>query len=101
MAAGSQNGVSNNPNGRFKGSKNKRTQEWEKLGEFITEKGAAKAMRILNNMDDETYLDQFGKLLNYFKPKMSYVVQENSNKEILPVHFIIDNPMEEDDEPTV
>ena len=71
MARGPGKGNTNNPDGRPKGSKNARTQQWEKLGEFITERGAARAMQILDEMDDEMYLDQYGRLLNYFKPKLA------------------------------
>lgn len=64
-------GRTNNKDGRPKGAKSARTIEWEKLGSFITDAGAKRAMRVLNDMDDDTYLDQYGKLLNYFKPKLA------------------------------
>ena len=49
----------------------KKTTQWEQLGDFITKAGAIRAMKILGEMSDEDYLDQYGKLLNYFKPRLS------------------------------
>ncbi len=46
-----------------------KTEQWEALGDFLTEKGARRAMEVLDALDDEAYLEQYGKLLNYFKPK--------------------------------
>ncbi len=66
-----EKGKSGNKDGRPKGAKSKRTLEWEQLGEFLTDKGAKRAMEVLNNLDDADYLDQYGKLLNYFKPRMA------------------------------
>ena len=56
--------------GKPKGAKSNKTKQWEQLGDFLTEEGAQRAMKILNDLPDEEYLDQFGKLLNYYKPKM-------------------------------
>jgi len=52
---------------RGQGVKN---QQWDELGDFITAKGAKRAMGILATLNDEDYLDQYGKLLNYFKPRL-------------------------------
>jgi len=54
-----------------KRGKGVKTEQWEQLGQFVTESGAARAMQILGTLDDEDYLEQYGKLLNYFKPKMT------------------------------
>jgi len=53
-----------------KGGKHIKTKQWEQLGDFLTDAGAKRAMDILNDLPDDEYLDQFGKLLNYFKPRM-------------------------------
>lgn len=47
-----------------------KSKQWKALGDFITQEGAARAMKILNEMPEEQYLEQYGKLLNYFKPRM-------------------------------
>ena len=62
-------GESGNPDGRTEGSKNKRTVEWEKLGEFLTDVGAQRAMKILDECDDEQFMRYYERLLEYFKPK--------------------------------
>ena len=49
----------------------KKTTQWEQLGDFITKAGAIRAMKILGEMSDEDYLDQYGKLLAYFKPRLA------------------------------
>ena len=69
-------GQSGNPKGRKKGSLDKRTEAWNNLGEFITEEGAQRAMRILGTLKDRDYLDQYGKLLQYFKPKRHHTQAE-------------------------
>jgi len=53
-----------------KPGKHIKTKQWEQLGDFLTDAGAKRAMDILNDLPDDEYLDQFGKLLNYFKPRM-------------------------------
>lgn len=68
---GSIKGKSNNPNGRPKGARNKRTVEWDKLGGFITEEGAKRVMKYLNSIeDDKEFFEKYERLLNYFKPRM-------------------------------
>lgn len=52
------------------GVRNRRTIEWEALGEFMTEAGAEKVMTYLNTLEGEEFFKRYDKLLNYFKPKM-------------------------------
>jgi hypothetical protein len=74
--------------GKVKGSKNVKTVEWEQLGDFLTDKGAKRAMKVLDELDDESYLDQYGKLLNYFKPKMqSSTLDANVRTETIIVNL--------------
>ena len=55
-----------------KGVRNKRTLEWEQLGEFITEAGAKRVMDYLGNIeDDKEFFDRYERLLSYFKPKQA------------------------------
>ena len=44
---------------------------WEKLGVWIIDKGSDRALRIIQEMDDEEYLESYYKLLSYFKPKLT------------------------------
>ena len=71
MAKGSQNGKSNNPNGREKGSKNVKTKQWELLGEFITDSGAKKFVEEVNKLEGVDYINAYSKVLSYFKPQLA------------------------------
>ena len=53
-----------------KKGKHAKSKQWEALGDFMTQSGAKKAMDIINGLDDAEFLEQYGKLLNYFKPRM-------------------------------
>jgi len=64
-------GKTNNPHGRPTGSKNARTEQWEELGQALVTKHAERANRIMAESDDETFMDNFHKLLEYFKPKQA------------------------------
>lgn len=68
MPGGSQNGVSNNPNGRGKGSKNERTKQWEELGKDIIGKHADRFNEILDNSDSQQFIQAYAGILKYFKP---------------------------------
>lgn len=57
--------------GRPSGSKNERTKQWEDLGEALLTRHAERANRIMDTMPDDKFLDNYGKLLEYFKPKQA------------------------------
>jgi hypothetical protein len=57
--------------GRPSGSKNERTMQWEALGEALLTKHSERANKILETMPDDKFLDNYGKLLEYFKPKQA------------------------------
>lgn len=79
MASGPGKGKTNNPKGKPPGTKNERTKQWEELGKALVDRHAERANRVLDNLEDDKFIDQFGKLLEYFKPKLarSEVTQEN------------------------
>lgn len=64
-------GHTNNPNGRPLGAVNKRTKEWEALGESIATVHAARFNTILNELDPEKFTDRFLQVLEYFQPKLA------------------------------
>jgi len=73
-------GLTNNPNGRPKGTLNKRTLEWEEFGrEFIADtlpKSKEVVQNWLDSGDDELQykaLNIVTGLLEYFKPKQARV----------------------------
>jgi len=63
---------------KSKPGKHAKTKQWEELGEFITQSGAERAMRILNQLPDQDFLEQYNKLLNYFKPKITHNINEDT-----------------------
>jgi len=73
--------------GRVKGSQNKKQIQWDELGDFMTNKGAERAMKVLSKLDDETYLDQYGKLLNYFKPRHQASTIDANVTAVQPIVF--------------
>ena len=63
-------GHTNNPNGRTKGSKNVKTQEWDQLGEFLTKEGAERVRAIMATAEPEQFMRYYNQLLEHFKPKL-------------------------------
>lgn len=55
---------------RHYGSKNAKTQAWERLGNFMTTKGSKRMLKIMEQMSDEDYANVYLKMAQYFKPKM-------------------------------
>ncbi len=64
-------GKSGNPTGRPNGAKSEKTLQWEALGEALLTKHSERANKILETMPDDKFLDNYGKLLEYFKPKQA------------------------------
>ena len=64
-------GQTGNPNGRPKGTKNKKTLQWEALSESITSEHTERFNRVLNAMEDDKFADTYIKVLEYFKPKQN------------------------------
>lgn len=57
--------------GRKPGSKNEKTVQWEELGNALLTRHSGRANQILEACDDETFMDNYTKLLEYFKPKQA------------------------------
>lgn len=81
-------GVSGNPNGRPQGAVSDKVRMWNELGEWFVQEGAAKCMRIMNDMEDEEYIKHYTALLEYFKPKQARVTHAGDDKApvIIQVH---------------
>ena len=76
---GLKKGHTNNPDGRPKGAKSKRTIEWEELGEAIITKHSKRFNEILAEADDEQFAKHYKDILNYFKPKINHNTNDNHN----------------------
>ena len=61
---------------------------WNELGEWFVQEGAARCMRIMNDMEDEEYIKHYTALLEYFKPKQARVTHAGDDKApvIIQVH---------------
>lgn len=83
-----EKGISGNPNGRPVGAVSEKTKMWEQLGEWFVAEGAAKCMRIMNDMEDEEYIKHYTALLEYFKPKQARITHSGDEKApvIIQVH---------------
>ena len=81
-------GVSGNPSGRPQGAVSDKVKMWNELGEWFVQEGAAKCMRIMNDMDDEEYIKHYTALLEYFKPKQARITHSGDEKApvIIQVH---------------
>jgi len=57
--------------GRPAGTKNEKTLQWEELGHSLLTRHSERANKILNECDDEVFMENYSKLLEYFKPKQA------------------------------
>ena len=64
-----EKGKSGNPAGRPKGCKDKRTEAWEQLGDYILGDGAERYLAIIEGLPPEKFATRFESLLEFFKPK--------------------------------
>lgn len=66
---GFQKGVVTNPNGRPKGARDKKTEQWHLLGEYLINEGAKKYMAYLNELKKKDFAERFERIIEYFRPK--------------------------------
>jgi DNA-binding Lrp family transcriptional regulator len=79
-------GTSGNPNGRPQGAVSDKVRMWNELGEWFVQEGAAKCMRIMNEMEDEEYIKHYTALLEYFKPKQARITHSGDEKAPVIIH---------------
>ena len=60
------------------GSKNIKSIQWERLGDYMTVSASKRMRKLMEEMDDKEFIDTYFKLVKYFKPQMlsSTVKQE-------------------------
>lgn len=56
-----------------KGQVQQKTKDWILIGEIFKGEFTERAIEIMNNSDDETFMRHYKDLLEYFKPRMSRV----------------------------
>jgi hypothetical protein len=83
-----EKGISGNPSGRPQGAISDKVRMWNDLGDWFVQEGAAKCMRIMNDMDDEEYIKHYTALLEFFKPKQARITHSGDEKApvIIQVH---------------
>ena len=59
--------------GARKGSKHKKTKQWELVADYLLDEGTGRFMNILKNCDDDEFTKYFLTILEYFKPKFSRI----------------------------
>lgn len=64
--------------GKTKGSINAKTRQWEQLGEAIVSQHTERFNSILSKCDDDTFLDNYLSVLEYFKPKLNRTAIEGT-----------------------
>lgn len=57
--------------GKVVGSKNKKTLLWENLGDYFTQAGAKRAMKIMASCKDKEFMIYYKDLIELFKPKLA------------------------------
>ena len=75
--------------GRTAGVPNKKTLEWEEFGKKLLEVGLPRAMTIMETCEDEEFMDNFQRLLEYFKPKLARNELTNAGEKFEPGVIIL------------
>lgn len=89
-------GQSGNNKGRPTGAKSEKTIQWEELGEALIARHSERANQIMSTCDDDVFMDNYTKLLEYFKPKQARVEMKSEGN--ITVEFIRPN-VEDSDTP--
>ena len=71
-------GNNNNPKGRGKGTKNKRTNTWEAFADYCLNGGLERYQRELDSLKGKAFVDAFTTLLEFHKPKLSRAETKHS-----------------------
>ena len=84
-------GFQNGNKGKPKGVKHKKTLQWEALSESLTGDQSDKFSMLMNKLWDGTIQEQlqaaelYIKMVEYFKPKQSRVINNQENEMIIKV----------------
>lgn len=67
---GLQKGQTNNPNGRPKGSKSRRTEQWEKFSEWFMCDGMDRLQEEMSKLKGKEFIREVKDLMEFFQPKL-------------------------------
>jgi|WetSurMetagenome_2_1015567.scaffolds.fasta_scaffold320110_2 hypothetical protein len=59
--------------GKPRGSKHKKTQEWETLGRYVCEGGVKRYLKLLKMLPSADYMEHYEHVLEYFKPRLARI----------------------------
>ena len=70
--------------GRAKNVRNKKTLQWESIGEYIINEGSDKYKQYLEGLSEKEFADEYRAILEYFKPKQNRVDNVSSDGTMTP-----------------
>lgn len=74
--------------GKPLGAKNKKTLEWEEFGKQLLDVGLPRVIEIMQTCDDDKLIENFSKLLSYFKPQLARAEVTGKDGKDLPQPII-------------
>lgn len=77
-----QKGQVLNPKGREVGMKTDKRKQWEALHESIAGRHTERFNRVLSRLDDEKFMDNYLRILEYFKPRLQRAENINMNTQL-------------------
>jgi hypothetical protein len=75
-------GVSGNAAGKPVGVKSDKRKQWEALHESIAGRHTERFNRVLATLDDEKFMDNYLRILEYFKPRLQRAENINMNTQL-------------------
>lgn len=81
-------GQSGNPEGKPKGTKSRKVEQWEKLSDYLLNSGAERFKKELIKLKGKDYVDAYNKTMEYFKPKLSRQQLEHSGEIDTPISVV-------------
>jgi hypothetical protein len=71
-----------NPHGKAVGTKTDKRKQWEVLHESIAGVHTDRFNRVLSKLDDKEFMDNYLRILEYFKPRLQRAENINANVEL-------------------
>jgi hypothetical protein len=75
-------GVTGNPAGKPVGTKSTKIKQWEVLHESIAGTHTERFNKVLATLDDKEFMDNYLRILEYFKPRLQRAENINANVEL-------------------